>query len=90
MTSPWAGRRVLLVDALDHDPTGHAGLRRRALERLGCTVHGLDLRPRQGLLQRWRAGSVGQRLSQALVQHAPDLVLVIDAALVPAGMLLEL
>jgi spore maturation protein CgeB len=89
VTSPWAGRKVLLVDALDHDPTGHAALRRRALERLGCTVHGLDLRPRQGLLQRWRQGTVASRLAQALLQHQPDLVLVVDAALVPAGLLLE-
>jgi len=90
VTSPWAGRRVLLVDALEHDPTGHATLRRRALERLGCVVHGLDLRPRKGLLQRWRAGTAGTRLSQALLQHQPDLVLVIDASFIPASLLLEL
>jgi RNA polymerase sigma-70 factor (ECF subfamily) len=53
---------VLLLDAVDHDPPGHAQLRRRALERLGCTVHALDLRPRTGLLARWRAGTVATRL----------------------------
>jgi len=90
VTSPYAGRRVLLVDALDHDRTGHAGLRLRALERLGCEVHGLDLRRPTGLLQRWRARGTGERLVQALQQYRPELVLVVDTAAVPGAQVLEL
>ena len=53
-------------------------------------MHALDLRPRTGLLARWRAGTVATRLSQALLQHQPDLVLVLDTTLIPVGLLLEL
>ena len=64
MTGPFAGTRVLLVD-LESDPTGHAGLRKRALERLGCVVTTCDLKEKQGLLARCaaaapRTGSAGR------------------------------
>lgn len=80
MSSAYAGRRVLLVDAVEHDVTGHAQLRRRALQRLGCLAEACDLGPRKGLLARWRGGPPLERLARAVLQHAPDLVLVVEGA----------
>jgi spore maturation protein CgeB len=85
VTSPYAGRRVLLVDAVDTDASGHAPLRRRALQRLGCVAEAVDLAPRKGLLARWRAGPALDRLERALLQHQPELVLVAERAELDAG-----
>lgn len=89
MTGPFAGTRVLLVDS-DNDPTGHAGLRKRALERLGCQVATLDLKEKKGLLSRWRGGSVQDRLGKAILQHQAQLVLVVEGAELTAGMVTSL
>ena len=85
MNGPNAGTRVLLVD-MEHDPTGHAGLRKRALERLGCVVATCDLKERKGLLARWRGGSAMDRLGKAVLQHQAQLVLVTESADLTAGM----
>lgn len=90
MSSPYAGRRVLLVDAVDEDPTGHAPLRRRALERLGCTVHVLDPRQKRGLMARFRSSGVAERLGRGILEHQPDLVLVVEGADLTAGNVLQL
>jgi spore maturation protein CgeB len=85
MNGPYAGTRVLLVD-IDNDPTGHAGLRKRALERLGCVVATCDLKERKGIIARWRGGSVMDRLGKAVLQHQAQLVLVVESAELTAGM----
>ena len=85
MNGPYAGTRVLLVD-VDNDPTGHAGLRKRALERLGCVVATCDLKERKGIIARWRGGNVMERLGKAVLQHQAQLVLVIESAELTAGM----
>ncbi|MBP2648584.1 MAG: CgeB family protein [Gemmatimonadetes bacterium] len=89
MTGPFAGTRVLLVD-LEADPTGHAGLRKRALERLGCVVATCDLKEKQGLLARLRGGGAQDRLGRAVLQHQARLVLVVEGAELTAGMVTSL
>ena len=89
MSGPFAGTRVLLVD-VENDPTGHAGLRKRALERLGCVVATSDLREKKGLLSRWRGGSSQERLGKAVLQHQAQLVLVVEGAELTAGMITSL
>jgi spore maturation protein CgeB len=89
VSGPYAGTRVLIVD-LENDPTGHAGLRKRALERLGCDVATCDLKPKQGLLSRWRGGNLQERLSKAILQHRAQLVLVVEGAELTAGMVASL
>jgi len=89
MSGPYAGTRVLLVD-VENDPTGHAGLRKRALERLGCVVSTCDLKEKKGLLSRWRGGSAQERLGKAVLQHQAQLVLVVEGAELTAGMITSL
>ena len=89
MSGPYAGTRVLLVD-VENDPTGHAGLRKRALERLGCVVSTCDLKEKKGLLSRWRSGSAQERLGKAVLQHQAQLVLVVEGAELTAGMITSL
>ena len=89
MNGPFAGTRVLLVDTAN-DPTGHAALRKRALERLGCEVATLDLKERKGLLSRWRGGNPQERLGKAVLQHQAQLVLVVEGAELTAGMVSSL
>jgi spore maturation protein CgeB len=89
MNGPFAGTRVLLVD-VENDPTGHAGLRQRALERLGCEVATCDLKEKKGLLSRWRGGSAQDRLGKAVLQHQAHLVLVVEGAELTAGMVTSL
>lgn len=83
-------QRILLIDSPSADTSGHAALRRRALERLGATVSTLDLREKQGMLARWRGGGVAERVSRAVLEHRPDLVLVVDALELTAPMLAQL
>lgn len=80
MSGAFGGRRVLLVDTANERSSSHAPLRRRALERLGCTVRLCDLGEKQGLLGRWRSGSPADRLSRVIEEMVPDVVLVVDAA----------
>ena len=89
MNGPFAGTRVLLVD-VEADPTGHAGLRKRALERLGCVVATCDLKQRKGLIARWRGGSTQDQLGKAVLQHQAQMVLVIESAELTAGMVTSL
>jgi spore maturation protein CgeB len=82
--------RILLIDSPSTDASGHAALRRRALERLGATVATLDLREKQGVLARWRGGGVADRVSRAILEQRPDLVLVVDGLELTAPMLAQL
>jgi spore maturation protein CgeB len=88
MNSPFQGTHILLVTRFDEVLHAHNVLRRRALERLGCTVASLDPAQR-GLLTRLRGLDLSDRIAQAMGQHPPDLVVVIggedlDAAQVQA------
>jgi spore maturation protein CgeB len=89
MNGPFAGTRVLLVD-VENDPTGHAALRKRALERLGCVVVTCDPKQKQGLIARWRGGSAQDRLGRAVLQHQAQLVLVVQGGELTAGMISSL
>jgi spore maturation protein CgeB len=72
--------RVLLVGEFDDATHAHMGLRRRALERLGCAVSTFDLARGPGLIDRVRGVGSVERLRRAVQQAVPDLVLVIEGA----------
>ncbi len=80
MNSRFGGKRVLLVDSGDEKLSPHAPLRRRALERLGCSVRLCDLGEKHGFLARWRSGKPSDRLARLIDEMVPDVVLVVDAA----------
>jgi spore maturation protein CgeB len=72
--------RVLLVGAFDDALHAHAGLRRRALERLGYRVSAFNLMGDGGLLSRIRRIGVHDRLGRALSHSAPAIVLVLGGS----------
>ncbi len=77
MTSPpFAGTRVLLAARFDDSLHAHASLRRRALERLGCTVATINLQS-GSLLDRLRRLDLSQRFARSIGQSMPDIVLVV-------------
>lgn len=77
--------RVLLVAECDDLLHAHARLRQRALERLGCTVATFNLLGSGGWLARARGIGFDARLSRAMAQAAPAVVLVFGSAqLTPA------
>ncbi len=77
---------VLLVGAFDEALHAHAGLRRRALERLGCRVTTLNLIGTGGWLSRLRRVGLRDRLARALTSTSPALVLVLEGTQVDAEM----
>jgi spore maturation protein CgeB len=82
--------RVLLVGAFDDALHAHAGLRRRALERLGCRVSTLNLIGRGSWLSRFRHVGLHDRLSRAVAATDPTLVLVLEGSQVDAAMVADL
>jgi glycosyltransferase involved in cell wall biosynthesis len=80
--APFAGRTVLLLGHFDDSYSGHATLKRRALERLGCKVVVVEPRP-SGFFARFKRSDVVERLGAALREHLPDLVLTLGAELPP-------
>lgn len=77
MTAPTSGRSVLLLEPADAGLHAHAALRRRALERLGWTVHHVNSARNGGLLGRLTgARDLRTRVARALDSTNPDLVLV--------------
>lgn len=77
--------RVLFVATFDDALHAHAGLRARALERLGCHVTRFDFGGPPGLLDRLRGGDPADRFSRALDRTAPNFVVVVpDEDLSPA------
>lgn len=90
MIRPDSQPKVLLIASFDGALHGHAGLRRRALERLGCTVTSFDIAQPPNLIARIRGGSLQDRLHRALDQAAPELVLVIRGAAISAPMVASL
>lgn len=87
--APFAGRTVLLLGHFDDSYSGHATLKRRALERLGCQVVVVEPRPR-GLFARFKRADLIERLGAALRDHHPDLVLTLGAELPPPAAISEL
>ncbi len=86
---PYAGRRVLLLSRFDEVHAAHAGLKRRALERLGCAVAVVEHSPKN-FLSRIRRGDLPDRLGQALRDHRPDLVLTLGHDLPSPGVIGEM
>jgi spore maturation protein CgeB len=82
--------RVLLVGAFDEAMHAHAGLRRRALERLGCKVTCFNLTASGGLVSRLRRVGLHDRMSRALRQSDPALVLVLEGTQLPPPLVAEL
>ena len=77
MTAPAGRRSVLLLEPADAGLHAHAALRRRALERLGWTVHHVNSARNGGLLGRLTgARDLRTRVARALDSTNPDLVLV--------------
>ncbi len=72
--------RVLLIGAFDEAMHAHAALRRRALERLGCRVTCFNLVGTGGLLNKLRRVGLRDRLSHALRQTDPAVVLVLEGS----------
>jgi hypothetical protein len=81
---------VLLVGAFDDALHAHAGLRRRALERLGCRVATLNLIGTGGWLSRLRRIGLHDRLARAITSTTPALVLVLEGSQVDADMVASL
>jgi spore maturation protein CgeB len=82
--------RVLLVGAFDNAMHAHAALRRRALERLGCTVTSFNLVSQGGLLNRLRRIGLHDRMVKELHQTDPEIVLVLEGSQVPPELVAEL
>jgi spore maturation protein CgeB len=82
--------RVLLVGAFDDALYAHAGLRRRALERLGCRVSTVNLIGTGGWLSRLRRVGLHDRLARAIAGTTPALVLVLEGNQVDAAMVASL
>ncbi len=83
-TDSFPGSRVLLIGAFDDGMHAHTALRRRALERLGCRVASFNLMGSGGWLSRLRRVGLQDRLSRAIAQTAPDVVLVLEGAEIAA------
>jgi spore maturation protein CgeB len=81
---------VLLVGSFDDALHAHAGLRRRALERLGCRVATVNLIGTGGWLSRLRRVGLHDRLARAIAGTTPALVLVLEGTQVDAAMVASL
>ena len=90
MATPFPETRVLLVGAFDEALHAHAGLRRRALERLGCRVATVDLIGTGRWLNRLRRMGLHDRLARAVASTAPALVLVLEGPQLDAAMVASL
>jgi spore maturation protein CgeB len=82
--------RILLIGAFDDALSAHAGLRRRALERLGCRVTALNLIGAGSWLSRLRRVGLHDRIARAVAGSAPELVLVLEGAQMDAAMVASL
>ncbi|MGH7533716.1 MAG: CgeB family protein [Gemmatimonadales bacterium] len=85
----FGGRNVLLISRFEGERHAHAPLRLRALERLGCGVVPVDLQP-GGWLSRLTGGDVAARISKAVADHHPELVLALGPVLPDAGLVRRL
>ncbi|HET7025780.1 MAG TPA: glycosyltransferase [Gemmatimonadales bacterium] len=85
----FGGRNVLLISRFEGERHAHAALRRRALERLGCGVVVVDLQP-GGWLARLTGGDAAARITRAVAEHRPELVLALGPVLPDAGVVRRL
>ena len=85
----FGGRKVLLISRFEGERHAHAPLRRRALERLGCGVAAVDLQP-GGWLARLRGGDTADRITRAVAEHRPELVLALGPVLPDAAVVARL
>jgi spore maturation protein CgeB len=69
---------VLLVGPTDETLHAHTGLRRRALERLGCRVSLFDPHGAGGWLNRLRRAGLQDRLARAIAATSPAVVVVLE------------
>jgi spore maturation protein CgeB len=83
MNPHFAGLRVLLVAPVDEAESAHNPLVRRALERLGAEVLHFDPE-RAGWIERLVRRDLERRLTAAVDQHQPAIVLVAGEAVIPA------
>ena len=90
MSQRFPDTRVLLVGAFDDALHAHAGLRRRALERLGCRVATVNLIGTGGWISRLRRVGLHDRLARAIAGTTPALVLVLEGTQVDAAMVASL
>jgi spore maturation protein CgeB len=82
--------RVLLVGAFDDALHAHAGLRRRALERLDCRVSTVNLIGSGSWLSRIRRMGLHDRLARAIAGTGPAFVLVLEGTQVDPAMVAQL
>jgi spore maturation protein CgeB len=90
VASRTADPHVLLVAAFDDALHAHAGLRRRALERLGCRVSTLNLMGAGSWVSRIRRVGLHDRLARAIASTTPALVLVLEGSQVDPAMVASL
>jgi len=90
VSARFSDTRVLLVGAFDDALHAHAGLRRRALERLGCRVSTVNLIGTGGWLSRLRRTGLHDRLARAVAGTSPAIVLVLEGNQVDAAMVASL
>jgi len=79
-----------LIGAFDEALHAHAGLRRRALERLGCRVATVNLIGTGSWLSRLRRVGLHDRLARTLAGTTPALVLVLEGNQVDPAMVASL
>jgi spore maturation protein CgeB len=90
VSSRFPETRILLVGAFDDALHAHAGLRRRALERLGCRVATVNLIGTGGWLTRLRRVGLHDRIARAIAGTTPALVIVLEGNQVDAAMVASL
>ncbi len=78
--------RVLLVGCFDDAIHAHAGLRRRALERLGCRVTTFNLIGAGGWLSRLRRVGLRDRLARTIGRSGPAVILVLEGSQLDASL----
>src|SRR5688572_5531211 len=78
MPQTFSNTRVLLIAEYDDALHAHAGLRQRALERLGCAVTAFNLLGTGGWLNRLRKAGLHDRLARVIAQAGPAVVLVLE------------
>lgn len=80
MRQTFPNTSIVLVAPFDESLHAHAGMRRRALERLGCRVHSFNLLGAGGLMHRLRGVGLQARLARAIAQVEPAVVLVLEGS----------
>ena len=77
---------MLLVGPADETLHAHTGLRRRALERLGCRVSLFDPHGGDRWLSRFRRRGLEDRLARIIADTAPTVVVVLEDCRLEPGL----